>query len=296
MSLVPILRLFSIALLAASAALVPSPTATVAPATPTAAPTAHPEDGEYRVGSGDTLEILVLDNAELSRTAVVQTTGSLSLPLLGEVRVAALTVPEIAAKLTKLLAAYLVNPQVEVKVKDYQSQFVTVMGEVNNPGRKALRGQTRLLDVLLDSGGFGPRASGDVSVSRREGTFASGDKALQLHLGRTPLTAPDQANLETPLRTGDVVTAAPKYYLTVEGEVTRPGRYVIEPDLTVSGAISLAGGLTRYGSYKIRVRRTDPAGGAPEILKVDLKGIRNGKDPDLRVEANDVVTVDRSLF
>ena len=60
-----------------------------------------------------------------------------------------------------------------------------------------------------------------------------------------------------PLRNGDIITASPKYYVTVEGEVSRPGRYAIDGDLTVSGAISPAGGLTRFGSSDVKVRRVD---------------------------------------
>jgi polysaccharide biosynthesis/export protein len=281
---------FLMALLAAA----PSPTPSPVPV-PVATVAAEEGPAEYHVGAGDVLEIVVLDNSELSRAATVQTNGNLSLPLLGEVPVTTLTVAEIKTKLTTLLADYLVSPQVEVKVKEYQSQFVTVIGEVNNPGRKPFRGQTRLLDVLLEAGGFTGRASGDVTVTRREGSFAGGEKTLRLRLGRTPLSAQDQANLEMPLRSGDLITASPKYYVTVEGEVARPSRYVIEADLTVSGVISLAGGLTRYGSHKLKVRRTNPDG-TTEILKVDLKEIRKGKEPDLRLQANDVITADRSLF
>jgi polysaccharide export outer membrane protein len=278
------------AFLATSASASPEPASTPVPA-----PAAGDASDEYRVGAGDALDIAVLENAELSRTAVVQTNGTISLPLLGEVRVSELTVAEIKARLTKLLAGYLVNPQVEVKIRDYQSQFVTVIGEVNSPGRKPLRGRTRLLDVLLEAGGFTARASGDVVVTRRDGVLPDGNRTLQFRLGRT-LTADDQTNLELLLRNGDVVNSSPKYFVTVEGEVARPGRYVIEPDLTVSGAISLAGGLTRYGSHKVKVRRTGPNEGDTEILKVDLKSVRNGKEPDPRLEANDVVTVERGLF
>ena len=61
---------------------------------------------------------------------------------------------------------YLVNPQVEVKVKEYQSQFVSVVGEVNSPGRKPLRGRTRLIDVLVEAGGFTPTRLGRGRRSR----------------------------------------------------------------------------------------------------------------------------------
>jgi polysaccharide export outer membrane protein len=274
-----------------------------AEAAPPAAVTAVPADDskqeavEYRVGPGDVLDVTVLGNQDLSRTAAVQPSGNIALPLLGEVQVATLTVPEIKTKLTNLLSRdYLVRPHVEVRVKEFQSQIVTVLGEVNSPGRKALRGRTRLLDVLLEAGGFTPRASGEIVISRLEGTFSGGDKSIRVRLGTNAPTVQDQVNLELPLRNGDLITASQKYYVTVEGEVGKPGRYVLEPDLTLSGVISMAGGLTRYGSGKLKVRRTDPATAQSEILKVDLKAVRKGKETDLPLQANDVVMVGRRLF
>jgi polysaccharide export outer membrane protein len=276
-----------------------------APATPGATGSSTPPpievhddtESDYRVGAGDVIDVTVLGNQDLSRSASVQTNGSVVLPLLGEVKVVALTVAEIKNKLTSLLARdYLVNPHVEVHVKEYASQFVTVLGEVNTPGRRPLRGRTRLLDVLLDVGGFTPRASGEVTISRLEGTFSSGEKTLRIRLGTSTPTTQDQINLDVPLRQGDLITASQKYYITVEGEVTKPGRYVLEPDLTVSGAISIAGGLTRFGSNSIRVRRTTPDSPTPTILKVGLKDVRNGKETDLPLQANDVITVGRRLF
>jgi polysaccharide biosynthesis/export protein len=272
------------------------PTTTVAPAPP--APSPSPSTApEYRVGPGDILEVTVLDNEEVSRIPTVQTSGVIALPLLGEVEVSGLTVAEIQRKLTTLLARdYLVNPQVEVKVKDYQSQFVTVVGEVNTGGRKPLRGRTRLVDLLVEAGGFTPRASGDIMISRQEGTFDGGAKTLRMSLSRGALTPQDQVNLEVVLKHGDVITALQKYYVTVEGEVNRPGRYPIEGELTVTGAVSTAGGLTRFGGNDVRVRRVDPQTGQTRILEVDLKDVRSGKKPDPALLPNDVVTVTRRLF
>ena len=256
-----------------------------------------PVSPEYRVGSGDVLEVVVLGNEDLSRTPTVQTGGTVTLPLLGEVEVAGLTVPEIKDKLTTLLGRdYLVRPQVEVTVKEYQSQFVTVLGEVMAPGRKALRGHTRLVDVLVDSGGFTPRASGEVTVTRMDGGFEDGARVRALRFASGALTAEAQGGLETPLRHGDIVSAQPKHYVTVEGEVNRPGRFLLEGDLTVSGAVSLAGGLTRFGSNGIKLRRVDAATGKTSIIEVDLKAVRKGEDPDPRLEPNDVVMVSRRLI
>ena len=264
------------------------------PDPPAAAPSAAPD---YQVGPGDVLEVVVFGNDDLSRSPTVQTSGTISLPLLGDVPVSGLTLAEVQRKLTTLLARdYLVNPQVEVKVKEYQSQFVTVLGEVNSPGRKPLRGRTRLVDALVEAGGFTPRASGEIVVTRSEGAFEGGSNTLRLRLQGGSPTPQDRVNLEIPLRHSDVVTASPKYYVTVEGEVVRPGRYVLENDLTVSGAISTAGGLTRFGSSDVKLRRVDPQTGATRILEVSLKAVRSGKQPDLALLPNDVISVSRRFF
>src|SRR6185436_12199484 len=105
-----------------------------------------------------------------------------------------------------------------------------------------------------------------------------------------------QINLELPLGTGDIVTASPKYYVTVDGEVQRPGRYVLDGDLTVTGAISTAGGLTRFGAGDVKLRRVDPRTGAVTILSVDLKAVRKGSKPDVPLQANDVISVPKRLF
>jgi polysaccharide export outer membrane protein len=281
---------FGLALAAPARGQAPASSPPAAAPSPVAAP-------DYRVGPGDVLDVTVFGNDDLSRTSTVQTSGVIALPLLGEVEVAGLTLPEVQRKLTTLLARdYLVNPQVEVKVKEYQSQFVSVVGEVNSPGHKPLRGRTRLIDVLVEAGGFTPRASGDIQIARREGSFEGGARILRMRLSGSAPSPQDQVNLEVLLRNGDLITASPKYYVTVEGEIVRPGRYPIEGELTITGAISTAGGMTRFGSSNLKVRRVDPETGQTRILDVDLKAVRRGKEPDLVLLSNDVVSVPRRLF
>lgn len=269
-----------------------------APATqaPAAGSAASDSTVDYQVGPGDILEVTVIGNDEASRVPTVQTNGAVTLPLLGEVQVAGLTVAEIQRKVTNLLEKdYLVKPQVEVKVREFHSQFVSVVGEVNSPGRKPLRGRTRLIDALSESGGFKTTASGEVVITRADGTFEGGARTLKVRLSNAA-TPQDMVNLELPLRSGDIITASPKYFVTVDGEVNRPGRYAIESDLTVIGAISLAGGPTRFGSGNVKVRRTDAPSGKVTVIEVSLKDVRNGKKPDITLLPNDVVSVPRRVF
>jgi polysaccharide export outer membrane protein len=214
------------------------------------------------------IEVDVLGNDDLSRTTTVQTSGTITLPLLGDVAVAGLSPRAIAERLRDLLGRdYLVNPQVEVKVKDYLSQFVSVVGEVQAPGRKAIKGRTRLIDSLVEAGGFNARASGEVVVTRINGTFADGAHSLTIRLG----------GALTP-------------------EVQHPSRYPIDGQLSITGVLSLAGGVTRFASSDVKVRRVDPRTGQTEIREVSLKAIRKGKQPDLVLQPNDVVSVSRRIF
>jgi protein involved in polysaccharide export with SLBB domain len=132
-------------------------------------------------------------------------------------------------------------------------------------------------------------------ITRPEGTFDGEQKSITVRIS-SAASLQDQINLELPLRNGDIITALPKSFVTVDGEVNRPGRYAIEADLTVTGAISLAGGLTRFGSSGVKVRRTDPRDGKVTILEVDLKDVRNGKKPDVPLLPNDVISVSRRVF
>ena len=257
---------------------------------------APPAASDYQVGPGDVLEVLVYGNEDLSRVPTVQTNGTIVLPLLGELQVAALTVAEVQRKITNLLAKdYLINPQVEVKVREYQSQHVSVVGEVNAPGRQPLRGRTRLIDALTEAKGFTPRASGEVIITRTDGAFEDGKTSITVRLSNSAgPTLQDSINLSVPLKNGDIITASPKFFVTVDGEVNRPGRYAIEADLTVTGAVSLAGGLTRFGSNNVKVRRSEA--GKVTLIEVDIKNVRNGKKPDVPLLPNDVVSVGRRVF
>ncbi len=263
--------------------------------TPTAEHNVSP--GEYRVGAGDILEVRVFGNAELSLTPTVQPDGAIVMPLVKRVSVAGLTVAEIQRKLTNLLERdFLVDPQVEVVVKEFQSQFAIVVGEVNSPGRFPLRGQTRLIDLLVAAGGFRPSASAEVAITRTEGSFESGETRLRLNLGRGGLTPQDEINLSVLIRHGDVVTALGQRFFVVEGEVNSPGRYVTDGTLTVSGAIAMAGGTARFAGSRVRIRRVDSDSGDNETIEVDLGKVRKGQDEDVVLLPGDVVTVTRKRF
>jgi len=244
----------------------------------------------YRVGSGDVLEVLVHDHPELSRLPTVQTTGAVFLPRVGDVPVVGLTTGEIAARIAPLLAnGAAPAPDVTVRVKEYQSQFVWVRGEVFRPGRKALREGTRLIDALLDAGGLTDRASGRVVVERKAGTFPDGSQMIECtFVGGGP--TPEEAGLlSLPLANGDRISVATQFWVSIAGEIARPGRYPLEGGMTLGRLVEAAGGTTRFADSKVAVRRADaPTDGE---IEVDLKEVRSGRAEDLVLVPGDQVVV-----
>ncbi len=260
-------------------------------------------DDAYHVGRGDVLEVEVFDDPDLSGLVTIQHGGEIAFPLLGELKVEGLTVKEVQKTLTDLLAKdYLVNPQVSVRVKDHRSQWVTLVGEVVRPGKYYLQGPKTLLDLLTEAGGFTTQASGEVMVSRAELSAAIGDdsgapgETLRVFLSPEQAPAQQKEALSLQLKNGDIVTATSTQFFYVSGEVKNPGSYPITPGISVLKAVSVAGGLTKFGSKgKVEILRRSPSGESKRI-KVDLGDIEGGKKPDVPLEAEDIIKVGKRVF
>jgi polysaccharide biosynthesis/export protein len=122
----------------------------------------------YLVGPMDNLEISVFKVPELSKSVQVANTGTINLPLLGEVQASGKTASEIEKDLTRQLGTkYLKSPQVTVYVKEHNSQRVTIEGAVRKPGVYPIRGTMSLLQVVATAEGVDKDIySKDVTVFR----------------------------------------------------------------------------------------------------------------------------------
>lgn len=114
---------------------------------------------DYRIGALDMLQITVFQLDDLDREVRVNTSGMVSLPLIGAVQAGGKTVSELEALIAaKLSETYLQNPQVSVFVKEFTSQRVTVEGAVRKPGIFPITGRTTLLQAVALSEGLDPLA------------------------------------------------------------------------------------------------------------------------------------------
>lgn len=136
---------------------------------------ARPGTSSYKIGPEDVVEVSVFRVPELTKIAQVSETGLVNLPLVGEIVVANRTAQEVERDLAARLGAkYLHNPQVTVLVKEYNSQRITIEGEVKKPGVYPLRGRTTLIQAIAVAGGMEQVAdTSEIIVFRQNGAQRS---------------------------------------------------------------------------------------------------------------------------
>jgi len=128
---------------------------------------------EYKINPSELLQITVYQEPDLERTVRVTNDGYISFPLIGKVMVAGLTVIEAESKIASLLGQdYIIDPQISIFVKEFQTEKVVIIGEVKTPGSYDLpQGRVlTLLEAIALAGGFTKVASIDnIRIIRVEG-------------------------------------------------------------------------------------------------------------------------------
>jgi polysaccharide export outer membrane protein len=235
------------------------------------------------------LHILVYQNPDLTLDARVSDSGMISFPLLGSVKIGGLTVSEAESFIANGLKKgdFVKNPQVTVVLMQVRGSQVSVLGQVNRPGRYPLEAaQTRLSDVLALAGGITTATGSDVVavVGTRDGK----PMRLEVDLPRVFGAGGGDRQSDIVLQNNDVVFVDRAPLVYIYGEVQRPGSFRVERGMTVMQALAAGGGLTQRGTEKgIRVHRHDDATGKVQVMQPGMD------DP---VRDGDVIYVRESLF
>jgi polysaccharide export outer membrane protein len=234
------------------------------------------------LGMGDMVRITVFRNPDLTTEARVSERGTILFPMIGEVQVTGLTPSQVGARIADKLRTgrYVVNPEVTVAIAQVNSRQVSVLGNVNKPGRYPLDSvNVRLTDVLATAGGVAGTGADMVTI------VSTGNKKTDVDLAAMFRNGDLSKNLE--LQAGDTIYVhrAPMVY--VYGEVQKGGAYRVEPHMTVMQAIALASGITPRGTERgVKLSRRDANG---NVRKMDV----SLNDP---VQPDDVIYVRESLF
>jgi polysaccharide export outer membrane protein len=243
------------------------------------------QQADYLLGAGDVLRITVFQSPELSLEARVSESGTLSYPLLGTLNVRGLTAAQAEARIADGLrnGNFMRQPHVNVFVTQVRAHQVSVLGQVNRPGRYPLdQSDMRLSQVLALAGGVTSQGSDLVTLSglRNGKRFSTSVNAVEF-------SQVDGDSADLPVRNGDTVFVERAHVIYIYGEVQRPGQVRLEPDMTLMQALAAGGGTTQRGTERgIQIRRRNAQG------KVQI--LRPSMDEPLRV--GDVVYVRESVF
>ena len=235
----------------------------------------NPDIGEYTIGAGDIIIISVWGHGDLTKEVVISEKGTFSFPLIGEVKAAGLTVNGLEVKLVELLSnGYVINPNVSVRIRGYQSKKVYVLGQVRSPGSYSLHKETSLIEIISGAGGVTDNAGWIIEVVRPLGRLLDKpvipDEAKKEDIIRVDLEGLLGGRPEDNIRIegGDTIFIPKASYYYIFGEVKRPGSYKLMRDTTVLKAVILAGGFTEKASKRrIKIRRKEGA----ETIKVSVK-------------------------
>jgi polysaccharide export outer membrane protein len=253
---------------------------------------AFSDGGAYRLGVRDMIEIYVHGHDDLSRSDTVPPDGVLNFPLIGQVQVVGRTTAEVAEEIrSRLEADYLVDPKVTVRVSEYESQWVNVVGFVRTPGKYPIKGPTTLVDMITQAGGITENAGPTVVVTRTrpDGTTES------LDVGRDELFTPEGRGAQLVLHHGDVVNVPEQPMFYIQGEVASPGTYPLERGYTLLKAISVAGGMSQWADRKSVELHRDVDGETRKIV-VNLKAIEQRREQDVSLLPEDIIIVKRRLL
>jgi polysaccharide export outer membrane protein len=262
----------------------------------------------YILGPGDQIIVRAVNVDEISdKPIAVDLNGYVRVPMAGRVKVAGLTLTQVEGELTKRLRTYVRQPDISLSVAEFQSQPVSVIGAVRNPGVQQVQGHKRLVEILSLAGGLDANAGSTLRITRRREwgriplATAADDLSGQFSVAQVKLKSileaknPEENILVKPY---DVVSVPRAEMVYVIGQVQKSGGIVLNDreEISVLQALSIAGGLDRTAQpQNARILRRRPEGPSRKEIAVDLRRILNGKSSDLAMQPEDILFVPSSV-
>lgn len=230
----------------------------------------------YTIGRGDRLTIDVFGHPDLSGEHVVGPDGRITINVAGPLRIAGLSSEQAAAKVSQALNRYYRDAVATVRIDEYTSNEILVLGRVAAPGPVVFRKQPNLLDALARVGALPTNGAGSTNATlTRCAVFRGRDQVFWIDLSK--LLSGMNTSYNVTLMRDDVVYIpdANDQLVYVLGQVHSPGAFHLTPDMSFMDAISMAGGPTNDADYDSVALVRPQAGMETEI---DLAEIFEGDD------------------
>jgi polysaccharide biosynthesis/export protein len=181
-------------------------------ATGDAPPATVPDSAtDYRIGPGDSLQIFVWQNKDLSTTAPVRPDGRLSLPLVNDIQAAGKTPSELSKNIEASLSKFVKDPVVTVIVASFEganTQQVRIVGEASRPEAIPYHANMSVLDAMIHAGGLTTYAAGNRATLIRTVNGVQTSYGLRLD----DLLKDGDMSANAPLAPGDVILIPQVYF------------------------------------------------------------------------------------
>ncbi|MBZ5678035.1 MAG: polysaccharide biosynthesis/export family protein [Acidobacteriia bacterium] len=160
-------------------------------------------DARYRLQPADSVELHYRYTPEFDQTVTVQPDGFVTLQIVGDLKLQGLTLEEAKAAILDRASLRLQNPEITLTLKEFEKPFYVVGGEVKNPGKFELRGQTTPMEAVAIAGGFTSASAlhSQVVLFRRVG----GDLARTEILNVKAFQSQSSTEVGPTLHSGDVL-------------------------------------------------------------------------------------------
>ncbi len=209
---------------------------------------------DYPLGAGDAIRVQVFQNPDLTIETRVSENGSITYPLIGAVDLGGLSIAAAEKKIADALqkGGFIRQPQVNIVLIQIRGNQVSVLGQVNRPGRFPLEtANTRLSDMLANAGGA-TQGGDDMVVI----TGQRGGQAFRRVIDLPAIYLNENPSDDIILMGGDTVYVHRAPVFHIYGEAQRPGSFRIERNMTVMQALAQGGGPTARGTEnKLRLHR-----------------------------------------
>ena len=251
------------------------------------------EGSDYLLGSGDLIAVKVFESEDLQAEVRVSSRGNINLPLLDVINVLNLTAAEAEQKIEDLYKKdYLHDPHVSVYIKEHMSKQITIVGAVQEPGTYEYISRRRLLDVLAMGDGLADDAGSLAYITRNDPK--TGEMANYV-VNLEDLIKNGNMAYNHPILGGDVIFIPESGYCFVDGAVRKPGTYPLTGNMTITEAISVAGGLAGWADDdKIKLIRFMGRGAERQVVSLSYTDLQAGVGDTLELQDQDIIFAESS--
>jgi len=241
---------------------------------------------------GDVVRITVYGHSDLETTTRISQEGRITFPLIGDMLIGGKTTSQSERDISQLLGdgGFVKNAQVNIFVEQRSEavgKSVTILGHVQRSGRYPLQDDSKdgvrtLVDLLASAGGTTNTAADYLFILRTQA-----EERRKIRVDLVGLLREANLDLDIFLNDSDVIILPEMDVFYIYGQVSKPGRYRLERNMTVMQALSVASGVTDRGSESGVLLNRRASNGDTKTLKTDL---------DDELKPDDVLYVKDSFF